>query len=429
MSTHSFRPEEPEPEGGEFAAAKRSFALNRREFFEMAGAGLLIVTAAPLSEAQRGGGAGTLETRLHVGEDGFITILSGKIEEGQGALTELAMAAAEELRAPLERIHMVMGDTDQTPNDGVTAGSGTTPRTVPQVRRAAAAARGLLLAAAGRQFGVDAARLEVRDGAVQYAGKTYGYADLARSPELAAAYKNVLPEGTAVTAAKDWQILGKPAGPAGHPRPGDRRAPVPQRHRAAGHALRPRAAAALLRRHAWQRGPVGGAEDAGSEGGARRRLRRMRRAHHVRRPQSAGGDLRHGPMEDRRAALERQPVRILEAACQPAGAAPGARQRLGGERPGGSAAPAESHVSGRLRAARPHGAARRRGGVAGGPPHGLDRHQQSRQRPPVAGGGFRRGGRAGARHACLTSAAASAANTPEKRPWKPPAWPRRPAAR
>jgi isoquinoline 1-oxidoreductase len=165
-----------------------------------------------LSDAQRGGGggAGTLETRLHIGEDGFITVLSGKIEEGQGALTELAMVAAEELHVSLDRMRMVMGDTELTPNDGATAGSGTTPRTVPLVRRAAATARDLLLAAAGRQFGVDAARLEVRDGAVQYAGKAYGYAELARSPELAAAYKEALPANTTVTPAKDWRLLGTP---------------------------------------------------------------------------------------------------------------------------------------------------------------------------------------------------------------------------
>ncbi|HYW44066.1 MAG TPA: molybdopterin cofactor-binding domain-containing protein [Bryobacteraceae bacterium] len=186
--------------------------VNRREFLEIAGAGLLIVATAPWSDAQRGGGAGNLETRLHIGEDGFITVLSGKIEEGQGALTELAMAAAEELRVPLDRVRMVMGDTDLTPNDGGTSGSGTTPRTVPLVRRAAATARDLLLASAGRQFGVDAARLEVRDGSVQYSGKRYGYADLARSPELAAAYKGALPANTTVTPAKDWQLLGQPRG-------------------------------------------------------------------------------------------------------------------------------------------------------------------------------------------------------------------------
>lgn len=186
--------------------------LNRREFLEIAGAGLLIVAAAPPADAQRGGGsaAATLEARLHIAEDGFITVLSGKIEEGQGALTELAMAAAEELRVPLDRVRMVMGATPGTPNDGTTAGSGTSPRTVPQVRRAAAAARGLLLATAARHFAVEATSLEVRDGAVLSAGGKYTYADLARSPEFAAASKEALPANTTVTPVKDWQILGKP---------------------------------------------------------------------------------------------------------------------------------------------------------------------------------------------------------------------------
>ena len=185
------------------------FAVNRRQFLEAAGAGLLIAVAPGTTQAQIGGDAGPLEARLHIGEDGFITVLSGKIEEGQGALTELAMAAAEELRVPVERVRMVLGDTDVTPNDGVTAGSGSTPRTVPLVRKAGAAARELLLNAASRQLGVEADRLQVRDGAVVSGGKTYGYADLARSPELAKAYKAALPQGTVVAAAKDWQLLGK----------------------------------------------------------------------------------------------------------------------------------------------------------------------------------------------------------------------------
>jgi isoquinoline 1-oxidoreductase len=188
----------------------RPFALDRREFLEIAGAGLLILAAEPPSEAQRGGGAGALETRLHVAEDGSITILTGKVEEGQGALTELTMAAAEELRVSPSRVRMVMGDTDQAPNDGGTSGSSTTPRTMPLVRSAAAAARQLLLAAAGRLWGVDAAPLELRDGAVMYSGKTYGYAELARSSELAAAYKGPLPAGTEVTGVKDWKVLGTP---------------------------------------------------------------------------------------------------------------------------------------------------------------------------------------------------------------------------
>jgi CO/xanthine dehydrogenase Mo-binding subunit len=185
------------------------FAVNRREFFEIAGAGLVIAVSARPAAAQRGSGSGPLEARLHIGEDGIITVLSGKIEEGQGALTLLTMAAAEELRVPLDRVRMVLADTDRVPNDGTTAGSRTAPGTVPQVRRAAAAARQLLLAAAGRQWQVETARLEVRDGAVANDGKTYTYADLARSPELAAAYKEA-PLDAAFTSVKDWRILGKP---------------------------------------------------------------------------------------------------------------------------------------------------------------------------------------------------------------------------
>jgi CO/xanthine dehydrogenase Mo-binding subunit len=186
--------------------------MDRREFLRTAGAGLLIVSTLPEVEAQRGGmgGPSILEARLHIGEDGVITVLSGKIEEGQGALTELAMAAAEELRVPVERVRMLLGDTDQVPNDGTTAGSTTTPRTAPLVRTAAAAARNLLLVSAGKQWGVDSARLQVRDGAVTYSGKSYTYAQLARSPELAAAYKEAIPTGTTVTPAKDWQLLGTP---------------------------------------------------------------------------------------------------------------------------------------------------------------------------------------------------------------------------
>ncbi|MGE5568467.1 MAG: molybdopterin cofactor-binding domain-containing protein [Rhodospirillales bacterium] len=185
------------------------FAVNRREFFGIAGAGLVIAAGAQQAVGQRGAEIGALEARLHIGEDGTITVLSGKIEEGQGALTELTMAAAEELRVPLSRVRTLLGDTDRTPSDGVTAGSRTTPGTVPVVRRAAAAARTLLLTAAARHFQVEPARLEVRDGAVAYGGRTYTYADLARSPELAAAYKNA-PQDTAFTPVEEWRILGKP---------------------------------------------------------------------------------------------------------------------------------------------------------------------------------------------------------------------------
>src|SRR6185295_12247817 len=92
----------------------------------------------------RGGGPVPVAARLHIGNDGTITVFAGKVEGGQGARAELTEAAAEELRVPIDRITMVLADTALVPNDGMTAGSGTTPTTVPAVRQGAAAARNLL---------------------------------------------------------------------------------------------------------------------------------------------------------------------------------------------------------------------------------------------------------------------------------------------
>src|SRR5438034_10461029 len=129
------------------------FGLSRRGFVQMLGAGLLIASTASPALAQRSGrrggfggsGAGTIAARIHLGKDGSITVLAGKIEAGQGARAELTQAAAEELRVPAERIQLIMGDTGQSPDDGITAGSGRTPRTVPAIRQGAAAARQVLL--------------------------------------------------------------------------------------------------------------------------------------------------------------------------------------------------------------------------------------------------------------------------------------------
>ncbi len=185
--------EEFEPERYELREPPaHEFTLNRREFAEVAGAGLLITVLGTAARAQRGGGrgpapGGTLESRLHIGEDGAVTVLTGKVEVGQGARAELAMAAAEEMGLAPERVRVVMADTDLVPNDGITAGSRTTPATVPAVRRAAAAARELLK----------------RSG-------SGGYAELARSAELAVANKAALPADVTVTPVKEWRVLGTP---------------------------------------------------------------------------------------------------------------------------------------------------------------------------------------------------------------------------
>src|SRR5512140_3149741 len=125
----------------------RDFGLKRRSFVQVLGAGLLVAVGVGPALAQGRGGRGDggqplkISARVHLGKDGRITVLTGKVEGGQGARAELSEAAAEELRVPVERVQLIMGDTGLTPDDGSTAGSASTPRSVPAVRRGAAAAR------------------------------------------------------------------------------------------------------------------------------------------------------------------------------------------------------------------------------------------------------------------------------------------------
>ncbi len=209
----------PESETNPTIAAEgqdRQCVLTRRSFVKVLGAGLLISVAAPSAPGQRRGGGGrgegvaqaTVSARVHIAKDGAVTVMTGKVEGGQGARAELTQAAAEELRLPVSRIQLVMGDTDLTPDDGVTAGSRTTPSTVPAVRQGAAAARELLIRAAAKRWGVEPGAVQVRDGkAVDAAGnRELTYAELASGDDKP--FGQPVPGNVTITPVKEWKVLG-----------------------------------------------------------------------------------------------------------------------------------------------------------------------------------------------------------------------------
>ncbi|MCG6923689.1 MAG: molybdopterin-dependent oxidoreductase [Acidobacteria bacterium] len=206
--------------------------LDRRTFLQVVGSGIVITVTAPETWGQ--GSGMPVSARLYLNEDGTITALSGKVEEGQGPRAELSQAAAEELRLPVDQVRLVMADTDLVPDDGITAGSRTTPRNVPEMRQAAATARELLVALAARQWKVDAATLAVHEGVItRSTGQTMTYADLARAGEAVATFTEAIRTDVALTNVPDWTILGRSV-----PRP-NARALVTGAHRFPSDVVRP----------------------------------------------------------------------------------------------------------------------------------------------------------------------------------------------
>jgi len=216
------------------------FGLSRRGFVQMLGTGLLVTAFEGTVAAQRGGARSggrdrTVAARLHIGEDGAITVMTGKVEMGQGSRTELTQAAAEELCVPPGRIQMLMGDTGLCPDDGTTAGSMTTPRTVPPVRAAAATARNLLMAMACERWKVESSTIAVRDGVITHGPtkRTITYADLAKTGDVAKAFDQGIPPDVAVTPVNEWKVMGTSV-----PRP-NRRDLVTGAHRFPSDLVRP----------------------------------------------------------------------------------------------------------------------------------------------------------------------------------------------
>jgi len=113
-----------------------------------------------------------LDSWIAVMQDGSITVFTGKVDLGTGVETALAQIVAEELDVPFERIHMKMGDTAKTVDQGRTAGSNTLLRAGPQLRQATAAARQQLLILGAAWLDAPVEKLTVSDGIVNVAGNT-----------------------------------------------------------------------------------------------------------------------------------------------------------------------------------------------------------------------------------------------------------------
>jgi isoquinoline 1-oxidoreductase len=204
---------EPQERAGQPPAR---FAVNRRDFFKTLGSGVMVLFLAPSALAQEAGAVGRrgrgaqgpvqISAFLHIGEDGVITVFTGKTEVGQNIRTSLAQAVAEELRAPMASIKMLMADTDLVPWDAGTFGSMSTPQMASNLHRVAAAARETLLDMAAEQLKADRSSLTVADGKISKAGggESVTFGQLTKGQKLT----KTVDSATPITPATDWKIAG-----------------------------------------------------------------------------------------------------------------------------------------------------------------------------------------------------------------------------
>ena len=193
-----------------------NFELDRRQFFKITGGGLIVAfvvkdlfSANDKNPLTKPSSISTAEVNswIHIGKDGMITVYTGKVEVGQNIRTSLSQIVSEELLVPLAAVTMIMGDTDLVPYDAGTFGSRTTPQMGTQLRKAAATARQALIEMAAKKWNLPASDLKTENGAVVNIAtkQKAGYGELTNGEQIMMTISDVVP----VIGAKDWKVAGK----------------------------------------------------------------------------------------------------------------------------------------------------------------------------------------------------------------------------
>jgi nicotinate dehydrogenase subunit B len=196
--------------------AQRAFALNRREWLKLFGAGL-VVCAVDATGLQESGGRPRsseeentprgIQSWIHIASDNRVTVFTGKAEMGQNIRTSLAQQVAEELHVPFAAIDMMMADTELCPFDMGTFGSRTTPQMGTELRNIAAAAREMLIDMAVGPLGANRAQLVAFSGAVVSPSdhRSVRYGDLLNGQQLI----RLIPDDPPLASPEQWSIAGK----------------------------------------------------------------------------------------------------------------------------------------------------------------------------------------------------------------------------
>jgi isoquinoline 1-oxidoreductase len=199
-----------------FSDVNQPIRYDRRKFLKQLGKGIIVIFSLSELSLLQGWSQPTnarneeidFNAYLRVKEDGRVDCYTGKIEMGQGIITSLAQALAEELEVSIDMVDMVMGDTKLCPYDAGTWGSLTTRFADPVIRAAAAEAREILIEIASEKLSEPIGNLEAVNGSVFVKGnasKKIDYAALTKGKKIVRS----LTKKPELKKAKDFKIVGK----------------------------------------------------------------------------------------------------------------------------------------------------------------------------------------------------------------------------
>ena len=183
-------------------------SATRRDFLRygaLAGAAGAALRLPLLAETAAGVSPFAPNQWLRIGADGRVTLVVARSEMGQGVRTSLAMILAEELEADWSSISIEQASPSPDYPDMNTGGSDSVISSWPVLRKAAASAREMLVAAAERRWGSPAGECRAERGFVVHAptGRRLGFGALA-----ADAAKLPVPKDPPLKDPKDFRIVG-----------------------------------------------------------------------------------------------------------------------------------------------------------------------------------------------------------------------------
>jgi isoquinoline 1-oxidoreductase beta subunit len=189
--------------------------VSRRDFLIIvptAGAGLVLGVrlGGDLEGAEAAGAAaGSLAPNafLQIDATGDVTIWASKSEMGQGVRTALPMIVAEEMDADWSRVRVEQAWADPKFGDLDTGGSASVRTKYEPMRKAGAAARAMLIAAAAKSWRVSADTCRAEKGRVIHSpsGRGIPFGDL-----VARAAALPVPQDALLKDPRDFRIIGKP---------------------------------------------------------------------------------------------------------------------------------------------------------------------------------------------------------------------------